>query len=79
MAAALTLIEGLVELGLDQHLGTGFKAPLSAEQWLEVSREVAGKDPDGRLLQYFDLQAIVELDQLLAEQIADDQIEGNTF
>ena len=79
MAAALTLIEGLVELGLDQHLGTGFEVPLSAEQWLEVSREVAGKDPDGRLLQYFDLQAIVELDQLLAEQIADDQIEGNTF
>ena len=79
MAAALTLIEGLVELGLEQHLGTGIRVPLSDRQWLEVSREVVEKDPDGRLLKYFDLQAIVELDQLLAEQIADDQIEGNTF
>ena len=79
MSAALTLIEGLVELGLEQHLDTGIKVPLSAEQWLEASRQVEGKDPDGRLLQYFDLQAISELDQLLAEQLAGDQIEGNTY
>ena len=79
MASALTLMEGVVDLGLDPHQGARIRVPLSDQQWLEVSREVASTDPDGRLLQYFELQAIVEIDQLLAGQIANDQIEGNTF
>ena len=66
MSSAFTLIEGLCEHGLAQDIGTGISVRLSAQQWLDVSCEVFERDPQCRLLQYFDLQAITEVDQLLA-------------
>ena len=76
--SAFTLVEGLVELGFDG-MGKGIRVLLGAQQWLDVSPEVAKKDPNGRLLQYVDLQAIVEIDQLLAEQLVPGQMEDTTF
>ena len=52
---------------------------MGAEQWLEVSHEVVEKDPNGRLLQYFELQAVEALDELLAQQIANNQLDESTF
>ena len=74
MASALDLIQGLVDGGLSDQLKEGIKVPLSAQQWLEVCSEVAEKDPDGLYLRYFDIEAIKEVDQLLAEQVVPGQI-----
>ena len=77
MASAFTVIEGLVQVGLGEQMGQGIKVPLSAQQWLDVSPEVADRDPDGRLLQHFHLQAITEIDELLGEQAVPGQIDDN--
>ena len=79
MSSALTLMEGLVQLGSGEHLEQGIEVPLSAEQWLEVSHEVAKGDPTGRLLQHFELQAIQAIDEQLAQQIAGNQLDENMF
>ena len=79
MSSAFTLIEGLCEHGLAQDIGTGISVPLSAQQWLDVSREVFERDPKGRLLQYFELLAIAEIDELLAQRVVPGQIDENTF
>lgn len=79
MSSAFTLVEGLVQLGSGEHLEHGIEVPLSAEQWVEVSHEVMEKDPSGRLLQYFELRAVQAIDEQLAEQIANNQLDENTF
>ena len=79
MSSAFTLIEGLVQLGSGEHMEQAIRVPLGAEQWLEVSHEVVEKDPNGRLLQYFELQAVEALDELLAQQIANNQLDEITF
>ena len=79
MSSAFTVIEGLVELGLGKQIGQVIKVPLGAEQWLDVSHEVAQKDPEGQLLQYFELRAVEAIDELLAQQIANNQMDENTF
>ena len=79
MSSALTLIEGLVELGLREHRGHVIDVPLSAEQWLDVAGEVADRDSSGRLLQYFHLNAITEVDELLAQRVVPGQIDEDTF
>ena len=79
MSSALTLIEGLVELGLGKQMGQGIRVPLSAAQRLDVSDEVVEKDSNGRLLRYFDLRAIAEIDELLAQRVVPGQIDENTF
>ena len=79
VSSAFTLIEGLVHLGSGEHLEQAIEVPLGAEQWVEVSHEIVEKDPNGRLLQHFELQAVEAIDQLLAQQIADDQLDENTF
>ena len=79
MSSAFTLIEGLVQLGSGEHMEQAIRVPLGAEQWLEVSHEVVEKDPNGRLLQYFELQAVEAIDELLAQQIANNQLDESTF
>lgn len=79
MASAFTLIEGLVDLGFGNQVREGLKVPLSAQQWLDVALEVAKQDPDGQLLQYFELQDITEIDQLLANQVATNQMAEVAF
>ena len=79
MASALALIKGLVEAGLGKQIEDGVKVPLDAQQWLDVSHEVAEKDPHGQLLKYFGLQAIAEIDELLAQRAVPGQIDESTF
>ena len=79
MSSAFTLVEGLVQLGSGENLEHGIEIPLSAEQWIEVSHEVFEKDPRGRLLQYFELRAVQAIDEQLAQQIANNQLDENTF
>ena len=79
MSSAFTLIEGLVQLGSGEHMEQAIRVPLGAEQWLEVSHEVVEKDPNGRLLQYFELQAAEAIDDLLAQRIANNQLDESTF
>ena len=55
MDSAFTLIEGLVELGFGKQIGESIAVPLGAQQWLDVSIDVAKKDPKGQFLQYFEL------------------------
>ena len=79
MSSAFTLIEGLFQLGSGEHMEQAIRVPLGAEQWLEVSHEVVEKDPNGRLLQHFELQAVEAIDELLAQQIANNQLDESTF
>ena len=79
MSSAITLIEGLDNLGVSEQIRGGIRVPLSAQQWLDVSAEVANRDPDGRLLQYIHLEAIEEIDQLLAQQAIPGQIDDDVF
>ena len=79
MSSAFTLIEGLIELRLGKQMGQIVKVPLSTEQWLDVSRDVVAYDPNGRLLQYFELPTIAEIDKLLAQRMAPGQIDKNTL
>ena len=71
--------KALVQLGSGEHMEQAIRVPLGAEQWLEVSHEVVEKDPNGRLLQYFELQAVEAIDELLAQQIANNQLDESTF
>ncbi len=79
ISSAFTLLEGLVQLGSGEYLEHGIEVPLSAEQWLEVSYRVIEKDPSARLLQYFELRAIQAIDEHLAQEIANNQLDENTF
>ncbi len=79
MSSAFTLVEGLVDLGLSGQIGDGIRVPLSAQQWLDVSPEVADRDRHGRLFQYFHLRAIEGIDQLLAQQAVPGQIDDDVF
>ena len=79
MSSAFTLVEGLVQLGTGDYLEHGIEVPLSAEQWVDVSNEVMEKDPSGRLLQYFELRAVQPIDEQLAQQVANNQLDENTF
>ena len=79
MSSAFTLVEGLVQLGSGEYLEHGIEVPLGAERWVEVSHEVMEKDPSGRLLQYFELRAVQPIDEQLAQQIANNQLDENTF
>ena len=79
MSSAFTLVEGLAKLGTGEYLELGIEVPLSAEQWVDVSHEVMEKDPSGRLLQYFELRAVQAIDEQLAQQIANNQLDENTF
>ena len=75
MSSALTVVEGLVELGLGNQMEKGITVPLSAQQWLDVSPKVMEKTSNFRLLHYFELQTIVEVDELLAQHVQPDQID----
>ena len=79
VASAFTLMEGFLQIGSDEHSEPAIAVPLNAEQWVEVSHEVMEEDPNGRLLQHFELQAVEAIDQLLADQIANNQLDENTF
>ena len=79
MSSAFTLIEGLVQLGSGEHMEQAIRVPLGAEQWLEVSHEVVEKDPHGQLLKYFSLQAVAEIDELLAQQVGPGQVDENIY
>ena len=79
MSSAFTLMEGLVQFGSGDHLEQAIQVPLGAEQWIEVSRDVVEKDPNGRLLQYFELRAVQAIDEHLAQLIANNQLDEDTF
>ena len=79
MDSAFTLVEGLVEFGFVKQIGEGIKVPLDAQQWLDVSLDVAKRDPKGQLLQYFELRAIEAIDELVAQQIENNQMDDNAF
>ena len=67
MASAMQFVNGLVKFDFEEHIGAGMQIPLDAEDWLEVSSEIAESDPDGRILQYFELQNTDQIDQRLSE------------
>ena len=52
---------------------------MDAQQWLDVSHEVAEKDPHGQLLKYLSLQAVAEIDGLLAQQVGPGQVDENIY
>ena len=79
MASAFALINGLTKAGFGTQIGEGIGVPLDAQQWLNVSHEVAEKDPHGQLLKYFGLQAIAEIDELLAQLVVTGQLDEDTF
>ena len=79
MDSAITVIKGLVGIGLGERVSHGIKVPLNAEQWLDVSLEVAGKDPEGQVLQYLELRAVDTIDDLLNQKIASNQMDEKTF
>ena len=79
VSSAFTLMEGFSQTSSGQHLQQAIEVPLAAEQWITVSHEVLEKNPNGRLLHHFELQAVEAIDQLLAEQIANNQLDENTF
>ena len=79
MASALDLIKGLAALGFDEHMNGGIRVPLSAQQWFDVASDAARSCPDGKLLRFFDVPAIQEIDQLLDERLAINELDGNTF
>ena len=79
MASSLTLFGGLAKLGFDKQMRKGINVRLSAQQWLDVSPEAAQKDPDGQILQYFELQSIAEIDELVATQISSGLEDETTF
>ena len=49
MSSALTVIKGLVKLGLVKQMRQVIKVPLGAEQWFDVSGKVVENDPDGEV------------------------------
>ena len=77
VSSAFTVIDGFVEQDLGSQMDQGIEIPLSAQQWLNDSSKIAKRDPDGRILQYFHLQAITEIDALLAEQAVQGQIDDD--
>ena len=79
MSSALFLIKGLVDLGFSERIGEGIRVPLDAQQWLDAANEVAVKDPRGQFLKYFDLQAISDIEKLLAQRVSQGQIDEPTF
>ena len=79
MSSAFKVIEGLVDLGFSKQMRQGIRVPLDAQQWLDVSQEVAEKDPNGQLLKYFSLQAVAEIDELLAQQVGPGQVDENIY
>ena len=79
MSSAIYLIKGLVDLGFSEQIGEGIRVPLDAQQWLDAANDVADKDPRGQFLKYFDLQAISDIEQLLAQRVSQGQIDEPTF
>ena len=79
MAAAFTLTEGLVNLGFNNQMAEGLIVPLSAQQWIDVSHEIAARDPGNLILPYLTLQDIDELNELLAQQVEPSQLDENVF
>ena len=75
ISSALMLVEGLVKSGFDNYMGKGLSVPLNAQEWIQASRVVARRDPDGRLLKYIELQVIDELDNLIADLVPRDQMD----
>ena len=79
MASALTLVNGIVESSFEEHLEAGMQIPLDADQWIDVSSEIAQNDPDGRLLQYLELQNADQIDQRLSEFFTNRQLNDVTL
>ena len=79
MSSAFRLIEGLVDLGFSKQMRQGIRVPMDAQQWLDLSHEVTEKDPHGQLLKYFSLQAVAEIDELLAQQVGPGQVDENIY
>ena len=79
MSSAFTLMEGLAQISTAENSKQAIGVPLDAEQWAEVSHEVLEKDPNGRLLQDFELRAVRAIDRMLAEQVANNQLDEDTF
>ena len=79
MPSAMQFVDGLVEFGFEEHIGAGMQIPLDADQWIDVSSEIAQNDPDGRLLQYFELQNADQIDQRLSEFFTNRQLNDVTL
>ena len=69
IGGASTLVERLLELGFEKQLQQGVSVPLTGDEWVNVSSAIASNDRDRRLLQYFDIQAIQDVDRRLAERV----------
>ena len=70
LASALSLIEGLVDHGLGEHIGDAVSVPLDAQQWVDAAHVLAEKDPSCEFLKYLGLHATSEIDELLTQQIS---------
>ena len=69
MASALTFVDGLIKSGFEEHIGAGLQIPLDANHWVDVSGEIALRDPDGQLLQYCEIKDVEQFDQRLSQLI----------
>ncbi len=69
------VIDGLLDLRLAGQLEEGVTISLSAEQWIDLAPGILEKDPEGRRLKHFDLTAMKEIDQRLAQLVSPDQID----
>ena len=67
LASAFILVDGLIDSGFEELIAAGMQIPLDGDEWLRVSSEIAESDPDGRVLQYFELQHSDQIDQRLSE------------
>ena len=79
MGSVFTLIEGLVELGLEKHVETGVDVPLNTDQWINASELMADRDAEGRLLHYCSLDVASEIDQQLSQRLDNNQFDAMTF
>ncbi|MXY20076.1 MAG: hypothetical protein F4Y49_01930 [Dehalococcoidia bacterium] len=75
MTSVFTLIKGLLDLDLSSQMEKGISVPLSVQDWLNASTEVAESDPDGQLLQYLNLQAISQIDEQMAQYIGSNRMD----
>ena len=79
MTSVFTLIKGLLDLDFAKQVEKGISVPLTADEWVTVSNELAKYDPEGQLLQYLNLRAISGIDQLLAQHIINNRTDMSIF
>ena len=77
MGGASMLVEGLLKLGFEKQLQQGVSVPLTGNEWLALPSTIESDDHERHLLQYFDIQAIQDVDRQIAEQLNRAQLDDS--